>query len=115
MDVIGIPPQQQTGVRCGRCPSSVSLIHTRAQRAQVLQLVSAILWLGNVTFYEDGQSQAIVNDRPTLQQAAKLLQVDAGMLNNAITTRFMSTGRGGRRGKTKRTVALGRGEPRHGF
>jgi myosin-1 len=64
------------------------------EQHDILQLVAAILHLGNVSFQEAGQG-AQVADENALQMAAYLLQVEPFTLQNALTFRVMQTGTAG--------------------
>eukprot|EP00003_Mantamonas_plastica_P033772 TRINITY_DN989_c1_g2_i5.p1 TRINITY_DN989_c1_g2~~TRINITY_DN989_c1_g2_i5.p1 ORF type:complete len:615 (-),score=246.54 TRINITY_DN989_c1_g2_i5:54-1898(-) len=65
----------------------------------VFKLLSAILWLGNVDFYEQND-QAQVADMQTLDYVGYLLDVDSAFLAKAITIRIVESKRGGRVGTT---------------
>ncbi|CEP00171.1 hypothetical protein PBRA_007905 [Plasmodiophora brassicae] len=69
---------------------------TTTQMQSILSVLSAILWLGNVTFAEDHQEKSSVHDWDTLDLVASLLQVDTTELASAMTTRTIEMGQGTR-------------------
>ena len=68
------------------------------EQDQILRMLAAILWIGNVQFAEDGEGNAAVADDSVTAFVAYLLEVDQGTVNKALTQRVMETQRGGRRG-----------------
>ena len=78
MDVIGITPNEQY---------------------DLFKVLSAILNLGNLAPRQKGQGTTF-DDQNLLAWVAALLEVDASILSNCLTTRTMETGRGGNRGTT---------------
>eukprot|EP00003_Mantamonas_plastica_P033766 TRINITY_DN989_c1_g1_i3.p1 TRINITY_DN989_c1_g1~~TRINITY_DN989_c1_g1_i3.p1 ORF type:complete len:1045 (-),score=440.19 TRINITY_DN989_c1_g1_i3:1406-4540(-) len=62
----------------------------------ILRTLAAILWLGNVTFSEDGNGKAQIQDMSLVEFTASLLDVEPFMLKAALTERIMQTTRGGR-------------------
>jgi myosin-1 len=61
---------------------------------ETFRLVSTILWLGNLTFNEDGTEKASVADPQVLDVIAGLLQVDAAKISRALCFRQITTGTG---------------------
>ena len=73
---------------------------TQNEQYQIFRLLSAILWLGNVTFYEASQDQAAVADTSVVDMVAYLLEVDSHILQGVFATRLMETTRAGQRATT---------------
>jgi len=71
---------------------------TEAEQDNVFRMLSAILWLGNITFRENDEGNGEIADQSVVDFVAYLLEVDAAHVNKAMTTRIMETSRGGRRG-----------------
>ncbi|GME34038.1 uncharacterized protein K452DRAFT_294428 [Neofusicoccum parvum] len=71
---------------------------TQPEQDNVFRMLSAILWLGNVTFVENDEGNAAISDQSVVDFVAYLLEVDAAHVNKALTQRVMETSRGGRRG-----------------
>ncbi|GAB7356705.1 hypothetical protein MBLNU459_g7411t1 [Dothideomycetes sp. NU459] len=71
---------------------------SQAEQDSVFRMLAAILWLGNVTFAEDDQGNAAIQDQSVVDFVAYLLEVDAAHVNKALTIRIVETSRGGRRG-----------------
>lgn len=71
---------------------------SRDQRKQILKLIAGILWLGNVSFVENGSTTVITDDN-VLDFAASLLEVPSNILRAALLFRIINTG-GNRRGST---------------
>lgn len=63
----------------------------------VIRLLTAILWLGNISFYEPQHDRAAIADQNVCDMAAYLLQIDTNQLAYAMTNRFMETSRGNAR------------------
>eukprot|EP01129_Flabellula_baltica_P002905 TRINITY_DN12788_c0_g1_i1.p1 TRINITY_DN12788_c0_g1~~TRINITY_DN12788_c0_g1_i1.p1 ORF type:complete len:1025 (-),score=286.40 TRINITY_DN12788_c0_g1_i1:18-3092(-) len=57
----------------------------------IMQLVSAVMHLGNVQFNENDQEQSSLVDPNSITYPAYLMQVDAGLLTQALTYRTMIT------------------------
>ncbi|KAJ4336454.1 class II myosin, partial [Ascochyta clinopodiicola] len=70
----------------------------QAEQDNIFRMLSAILWLGNVSFVEDDQGNAAIADQSVVDFVAYLLEVDSAHVNKALTIRVMETSRGGRRG-----------------
>lgn len=71
---------------------------SQPEQDNVFRMLSAILWLGNVTFVENDEGNAAISDQSVVDFVAYLLEVDAAHVNKALTQRVMETSRGGRRG-----------------
>ncbi|KAJ4296289.1 class II myosin [Kalmusia sp. IMI 367209] len=71
---------------------------SQAEQDSIFRMLSAILWLGNVSFREDDNGNTTIVDQSVVDFVAYLLEVDAAQVNKALTTRVMETSRGGRRG-----------------
>ncbi|EKG22286.1 hypothetical protein MPH_00353 [Macrophomina phaseolina MS6] len=71
---------------------------TQDEQDNVFRMLSAILWLGNVTFVENDEGNAAISDQSVVDFVAYLLEVDSAHVNKALTQRVMETSRGGRRG-----------------
>jgi myosin-1 len=71
---------------------------SEAEQDNIFRMLSAILWLGNVSFQEDDSGNAAVVDQSVVDFVAYLLEVTPVHVNKAITQRVMETSRGGRRG-----------------
>lgn len=68
------------------------------EQNNILRMIAAILWLGNVTFAENDQGNAQVADPGVPDFVAYLLEVDSTAITKALTERIVETHRGGRRG-----------------
>lgn len=71
---------------------------SKGEQDNIFRVLALILWLGNVTFQEDDNSNAAVRDQSVVDFAAYLLEVESHHLNKALITRVVETSRGGRRG-----------------
>lgn len=79
MNIIGITPQDQQNI---------------------FRLVAGILHIGNLSFYEDGKGNAVVQEQQVLDLAASMLNVEPMLLQNAILFRVINTGTQGGRQST---------------
>ncbi|KAJ8117286.1 hypothetical protein OPT61_g1498 [Boeremia exigua] len=70
----------------------------QAEQDNIFRMLSAILWLGNVSFVEDDQGNAAIADQSVVDFVAYLLEVESAHVNKALTIRIVETSRGGRRG-----------------
>ena len=70
------------------------------EQDDIFRIISAILWIGNITFREDDQGNATINDQSVVDFVAYLLEVESAQVNKALTIRIVETARGGRRGST---------------
>jgi myosin-1 len=70
----------------------------QAEQDDIFRMLAAVLWLGNCTFAEDDQGNAVIADQSVVDFVAYLLEVDSAHVNKALTIRVMETSRGGRRG-----------------
>lgn len=71
---------------------------TQPEQDDIFRILSAILWLGNMQFFEDDSSNASITDHSVVDFVAYLLEVDPGQVSKALTLRVVETARGGRRG-----------------
>jgi myosin-1 len=71
---------------------------SQAEQDNLFRMLSAILWIGNITFAEDDQGNAKITDQSVVDFVAYLLEVQAAHVNKALTERVLETSRGGRRG-----------------
>lgn len=79
--------------------SAMNIIGLSAdEQNNVLRMLAAILWIGNVQFAENAEGNAEIADAGVPDFVAYLLEVDAAAVNKALTIRIMETQRGGRRG-----------------
>lgn len=72
---------------------------SQQEQDDIFKMLSAILWLGNVTFVEADDSSTSIGDQSVTNFAAYLLDVDANALATALTTKIVETGRGMGRGE----------------
>ncbi|KAL9081725.1 MAG: hypothetical protein Q9159_007102, partial [Coniocarpon cinnabarinum] len=70
----------------------------QSEQDDIFRMLSAVLWLGNVTFREDDQGNAAIADQSVIDFVAYLLEVQSADVHKALTIRIMETSRGGRRG-----------------
>ncbi|CCH59719.1 hypothetical protein TBLA_0B09040 [Henningerozyma blattae CBS 6284] len=68
------------------------------EQDQIFRMLSAILWIGNITFVENDEGNAQVADSSVTDFVAYLLQVDAGVLVKSLVERIMETNHGMKRG-----------------
>lgn len=71
---------------------------SQAEQDDVFRMLAAILWLGNATFREGDDGNAVIADQSVVDFFAYLMEVESSHVNKALTTRVMETSRGGRRG-----------------
>ncbi|CAH02483.1 myosin family protein [Kluyveromyces lactis] len=71
---------------------------SQEEQDQIFRMLSAILWIGNVTFVENNEGNAEVRDTSVTDFVAYLMQVDSGLLIKCLVERVMETGHGSRRG-----------------
>lgn len=71
---------------------------SQAEQDNIFRMLATILWLGNCTFVEDDQGNAVVQDQSVVDFVAYLLEVQPALVNKALSIRIMETSRGGRRG-----------------
>lgn len=64
---------------------------------EIHRLISAILWLGNVSFKENKQEESQATNPDVLNAVAEILEVGYDDLHTALTTRQITTGQGARR------------------
>jgi myosin-1 len=70
----------------------------QAEQDNIWRVLAAILWLGNITFVENEEGNAKIADRSVIDFVAYLLEVQADMVDTALTERIVETSRGGKRG-----------------
>ncbi|TBU29834.1 P-loop containing nucleoside triphosphate hydrolase protein [Dichomitus squalens] len=68
------------------------------EQSEIFRMLAVILWLGNVQYSEKDDGNADVADTSVTDFVAYLLEVDAALVQKAMTSRTMETQRGGRRG-----------------
>lgn len=61
------------------------------QQDQIFRILSAVLWIGNITFVEDEQGGITVRDTSITKFVAYLLSVDEQTLTDSLVTRVMTT------------------------
>ncbi|KAF6233409.1 hypothetical protein HO173_008341 [Letharia columbiana] len=71
---------------------------SQGEQDNIFRMLATILWIGNVTFREDDNGNAMITDQSVVDFVAYLLEVDAAHVNKALTLRVVETSRGGRRG-----------------
>ncbi|KAI9840971.1 MAG: class II myosin [Sclerophora amabilis] len=71
---------------------------SQAEQDDIFRMLSAILWLGNVSFAEDDNGNAAISDSSVIDFFAYLLEVESAHVQKALTLRVVETARGGRRG-----------------
>jgi len=71
---------------------------SQVEQDNIFRMLSAILWIGNVSFQEDDSGNAVIADQSVIDFIAYLLEVDSAHVNKALTLRVVETSRGGRRG-----------------
>lgn len=71
---------------------------SQEEQDQIFRMLAAVLWLGNVQFNEDENSNGAIVDPSVTDFVAYLLEVDGAAVNKALTLRILETSRGGRRG-----------------
>ena len=82
---------------------------TQEEQDAVIKLVAASLHLGNIQFVEEG-AYSKVADPSFLDFPAYLLGIDAGMLNEKLTTRLMVSQWGGKEETTTMTLTTEQAE-----
>lgn len=70
---------------------------SKPEQDNIFRTLSAILWIGNVTFRENDQGGVDIADQSVVDFVAYLLEVDASHVNKALTIRIVETARGGGR------------------
>lgn len=71
---------------------------TETEQTSILRVLATILWLGNVTFREGDDGNAVVADSDVTDFVAYLMEAQPDKVVKVLTTRIMETQRGGRRG-----------------
>jgi myosin-1 len=72
---------------------------TDQEQTSILRVLATILWLGNVTFAEGSDGNAVVADTDVTDFVAYLMEAQPDQVVKVLTTRIMETTRGGRRGE----------------
>ncbi|EPS96689.1 hypothetical protein FOMPIDRAFT_1025302 [Fomitopsis schrenkii] len=68
------------------------------EQSEIFRMLAAVLWLGNVQFQENDDGGSAIADTGVTDFVAYLLEVDAALVQKALTIKVMETQRGGRRG-----------------
>ncbi|CDR45677.1 CYFA0S19e01706g1_1 [Cyberlindnera fabianii] len=63
----------------------------KTQQDEIFRIIAAILWIGNITFRENDQGNAEIQDNSITKFVAYLLAVDEQTLINSLTLREMTT------------------------
>ncbi|KAL8739538.1 MAG: hypothetical protein Q9190_007668 [Brigantiaea leucoxantha] len=71
---------------------------SQGEQDDIYRMLATILWLGNISFAEDDNGNAIIVDQSVVDFVAYLLEVESAHVNKALTLRVVETARGGRRG-----------------
>ncbi|BGP30876.1 class II myosin [Rhodotorula toruloides] len=71
---------------------------TQQEQDNILRMLAAVLWIGNVEFAPNEEGNSRVRDTSVTDFVAYLLEVDPTRVANALTSRIMETQRSGRRG-----------------
>ena len=69
--------------------------------SEIFRMIASILWLGNCSFKEDKDGNAVIADQGVPDFVGYLLEVDSAAVTKALTMRIMETSRGGRRGEQR--------------
>jgi len=69
---------------------------SEADKAEIFRVIAAVLWLGNLSFVEDGSERSSLADPAVLQYVTALMECDASLLQAALLTRKIQTGVGAR-------------------
>ncbi len=68
------------------------------EQSEILRMLAAILWLGNVRYQEEDNGNSRISDTNVTDFVGYLLEVDPTAVQKAMTIRTVETQRGGRRG-----------------
>ncbi|KAF8587018.1 myosin-1 [Ramaria rubella] len=68
------------------------------EQTEILRMLAAILWLGNVQFAEKDDGNSQISDPSVTEFVAYLLEVDGTQVEKVMTSKIVETQRGGRRG-----------------
>ncbi|KAG0677523.1 class II myosin [Pichia californica] len=71
---------------------------SKDEKDNVFRLLSAILWIGNISFIEDDEGNSQIRDTSVTDFVAYLLQVDSNLLCKSMIERTMETSHGMKRG-----------------
>eukprot|EP01102_Stenamoeba_stenopodia_P015921 TRINITY_DN5501_c0_g1_i2.p1 TRINITY_DN5501_c0_g1~~TRINITY_DN5501_c0_g1_i2.p1 ORF type:complete len:1059 (+),score=290.73 TRINITY_DN5501_c0_g1_i2:110-3286(+) len=69
---------------------------SRDEQLEILRLIFAILYLGNIEFGENNKEESYISNPDALESFAYMLRTDAKIAEKALCTRTMSTGTEGR-------------------
>lgn len=69
----------------------------QAEQDQIMRMLTAILWIGNIDFMENSEGNAAIRDESVPNFVAYLLEVNATDIEKALTERIVETFRGGGR------------------
>lgn len=73
---------------------------SQQEQDNIFRILSAVLWLGNISFKEDKDGNSVIADNSVTEYVAYLLEVESAQVQRALTLRIVETARGGRRGST---------------
>ena len=68
------------------------------EQNDILRMLAAILWIGNVSYNERDDGNAEIADSGTVDFVAYLLEAPPELVSKVLTTKVVETQRGGRRG-----------------
>ncbi|KAK0550931.1 class II myosin [Tilletia horrida] len=68
------------------------------EQNSIFRMIAAILFIGNISFSENQEGNAVIADQSVPDFVAYLLEVNSEAVTKALTERIMETQRGGRRG-----------------
>ncbi|AMD21798.1 HFL058Cp [Eremothecium sinecaudum] len=71
---------------------------SQGEQDEIFRALAAILWIGNITFAENEEGNAVVADTSVIDFIAYLLQVDSALLMTSLIERIIETNHGSRRG-----------------
>ena len=64
------------------------------EQNEILRCLAIILWLGNVTFRDNAEGNAVIADASVPEFVGYLMETDVAMVNKALTSRIVETQRG---------------------
>jgi len=67
---------------------------SQAEQDEIFRMLAAVLWTGNITFAEDKEGYAEIQDQSVVDFLAYLLEVDPAQVVQAITIRLLTPQRG---------------------
>ncbi|KAI0322996.1 myosin class I heavy chain [Amylostereum chailletii] len=68
------------------------------EQSEIFRMLAIILWLGNVTYGEKDDGNALIEDTGVSDFVAYLMEVDGSQVEKVLTSKVVETQRGGRRG-----------------